>query len=485
MSHNITRRNFVKSASLATAGLIMGTGVADAADIMAGNRKKKKTAVPEEKPLEKVRLACIGIGNRGRQIIDEFDNTGLCNIVALCDVDPESQECRITRAKHPDAKLFKDFRRLFDEFGSEFEAVSIAVPDFSHFPIAMLAISQGKHVYVEKPMARTFTECELLMDIARRHPKVVTQVGNQGHSEANYFQFKAWQDAGIIKDVYKIVAHFNDWRRWYPYDQNITKFPEAEPVPEGMDWQTWLTTAKHHEYNSQYHPGNWRGWYDFGMGAIGDWGAHIIDTCHQFLNLGLPYEIDPVKVTGLNDFFFPLETTLRFKFGPRGDMPPVDLYWYDGENNLPPLPEGYNDVAGQAVDVPASGQNSKVNALRPGKIIYSKDLLFKGGSHAATLQIIPKAKADEMAGQLPEVPETPSNHFANFLNACRGLEETRSPFSVFGPMCQTFALGVVAIRCNKKLYFDPVTKTITNDKFANALLTGDLPRKGWEEYYKL
>ena len=127
-------------------------------------------------------------------------------------------------------------------------------------------------------MARTFYECELLMNAARRHPELATQVGNQGHSEANYFQFKAWKDAGIIKDVYKIVAHHNDWRRWHPYDVNIKKFPEEEPVPEGMDWDTWLTTAQWHDFNGKYHPGNWRGWFDFGMGAIGDWAAHIIDT---------------------------------------------------------------------------------------------------------------------------------------------------------------------------------------------------------------
>ena len=475
----LSRRNFLKTAGLGTAGAILG--------VQHLSAKSLDGSSPAPAQGTKVRLAAIGIANRGAQIIDDFTRTGLCDIVALCDVDPENAESRKTIAKFPKAKLFKDFRKLFDEYADHFDAVCIAIPDFAHFPVAMLALHCGKHVYVEKPMARTFHECELLMAAARKHPELATQVGNQGHSEANYFQFKAWKDAGIIKDVYKIVAHHNDWRRWHPYDVNIKKFPEAEPLPPGMDWDTWLTTAQWHDYNGKYHPGNWRGWFDFGMGAIGDWAAHLIDTCHQFLELGLPYEIEPLKLTGANDFFFPQETTLRFKFGPRGDMPPVEMMWYDGQKNFPPLPAGYGPTTNNAADVPATNMDGTFtpSALSPGKIIYSKELTFKGGSHGATLEIIPKEKAAEMASRLPEVPKSPSNHFANFLLACQGLEKTRSPFELFGPMCQTFALGVVAIRTGRKLTFDAASKTIVNDPFANALLVGMPPRKGWEEYYTM
>jgi hypothetical protein len=434
-----------------------------------------------------VKLACVGIANSGRQIIGDLERTGLCEIVALCDVDPNSKESKQTIAEHPNAKVFTDFREMFDKYSNEFEAVSVAIPDFSHFPVCMLAISMGKHVYVEKPLARTFQEIELLMDIARRHPEVVTQVGNQGHSEANYFQFKAWKEAGIIKDVYRIDAHFNDWRRWYPYDPNTDHYPEAQPVPEGMNWNVWNGTSHFHDYNDKYHPGNWRGWFDFGLGALGDWGAHLIDTCHEFLELGLPYEVEPLKITDFNDYFFPKETTLRFRFPSRGDMPPVDLTWYDGEKNLPPLPEGYGSMTNNQSDVPASGQNvpGKDAKLSPGKIIYSKTLTFRGGSHGSTLRIIPESVAREMQDKLPEVPKSPSNHFANFLLACQGKEQTRSPFHIFGPMAQCFSLGIIAIRTQSKIQFDARTKTITNNAFANALLTGMPPRKGWEEFYKL
>ena len=476
-----SRREFLRTAGLGAAGLALSTTGAGAAESFLGKGAK---AAPGG---QKVRLACIGIANRGRQIIKDLDKTGLCDIVALCDVDPNSKESRQTISEYPKAKFFKDFRKLFEEYSSHFDAVSIAIPDFSHFPVSMLAMSYGKHVYVEKPMARTFYECELLMDMARRHPELATQVGNQGHSEANYFQFKAWQEAGIIKDVYSIVAHHNDWRRWHPYDPNITKYPEAEPIPDGMDWDTWNTVAMYHDYNGKYHPGNWRGWFDFGMGAIGDWAAHIIDTCHQFLHLGLPYEVEPLKLTDPNDFFFPKETTLRFKFPSRGEMPPVELTWYDGQKNFPPLPAGYGPTTQGGEDVPTTNMTGTYtpSALSPGKIIYSKELTFRGGSHAATLEIIPKEKALEMASRLPEVPKSPSNHFANFLLACMGEEKTRSPFEIFGPMCQCFALGVIAIRTREKFTFDRASKTIVDNKFANSLLTWGPPRKGWEQYYKL
>ncbi len=481
---NMSRRNFLKAMGATTAGVVLSASPVSAAERLA-DKKTKKKAAPEEPA--KVKLACVGIANRGRQIIGDLERTGLCEIVALCDVDPNSKESKQTIAEHPNAKVFTDFREMFDKCGNEFEAVSIAIPDFAHFPVCMLAISEGKHVYVEKPLARTFQEIELLMDIARRHPEVVTQVGNQGHSEANYFQFKAWKEAGIIKDVYRIDAHFNDWRRWYPYDPNTDHYPEAQPVPDGMNWNVWNGTSHFHDYNDKYHPGNWRGWFDFGLGALGDWGAHLIDTCHEFLELGLPYEVDPLKITDYNDYFFPKETTLRFRFPSRGDMPPVDLTWYDGEKNLPPLPEGYGSMTNNQSDVPASGQNvpGKDAKLSPGKIIYSKTLTFRGGSHGSTLRIIPEAVAREMKDKLPEVPQSPSNHFANFLLACQGKEQTRSPFHIFGPMAQCFSLGIIAIRTQSKIQFDARTKTITNNAFANALLTGMPPRKGWEEFYKL
>jgi predicted dehydrogenase len=479
-SNRVSRRDFLKTTGLAATGLALG-GIAPL-EAFAVGRKKETVATMGG---DKVRVAFIGIGNRGWDLVNELNKTGLCETVALCDVDLDADFCRKALEAHPKAKRYRDFRKMFDEISSEIDAVAVAIPDHSHFPATMLALSMGKHVYVEKPMAHTFYEAQLMMDMAARHPELATQVGNQGHSEANYFQFKAWLDAGIIKDVTEVTAHMNSARRWHGWDQNIHKFPDAQPLPAGMDWDTWLGTAQWHDFNKKYHPGDWRSWYDFGMGALGDWGAHILDTVHEFLELGLPYEVEPLKLTGHNDFFFPLSSTIKFRFPRRRHMPAVDVTWYDGVDNLPPIPAGYG-ISELDPNIPPSGANvNKPVSLNPGKIIYSKELIFKGASHGSTLSIIPENKARDMAGKLPEVPVSPSNHYANFLLACRGEEETRSPFEIHGPLAQVFALGVIAQRLGRKFTFDRHTHEIVGDPIANALLAATPPRGKWEEFYTL
>ncbi|HMR84713.1 MAG TPA: Gfo/Idh/MocA family oxidoreductase [Niabella sp.] len=471
----VRRRNFLKTMVLTSASVVAGSHT-------LLNARSYKQVIGADK---KVNIAHIGIGNRGLQIVQAFADTGMVNVVALCDVDMGAKHTQEAIGLYPRAKRFRDFREMFDKAGKQFDAVVVATPDHSHFPICMMAMAYGKHVYVEKPMARTFHEAELMMQAAKKYPNVVTQVGNQGHSEANYFQFKAWKEAGIIKDVTAITAHMNNPRRWHNLDSNIYKLPEKQPLPTGMDWMTWLSAVPYHDYNEKYHQGEWRCWYDFGMGALGDWGAHILDTAHEFLELGLPYEITLVKEKGHNDYFFPYSSTILFRFPQRAGMPPVDITWYDGLDNLPPIPPGYG-ISGLDPSIPATNQgNAPQSVLNPGKIIYSKDLIFKGASHGSTLTIIPEDKAKEMAVRLPEVPPSPSDHFKNFLLACNGVEKTRSPFEIHGPLSQVFSLGVIAQRFNTQLFFDSRLKQITNNAFANAMLTGLPPRKGWEDFYKL
>ncbi len=493
MADKVSRLNFLKTAGLAASGVMIGSS--------ASAKTVRTEIIPNSTvkgPARKVNLALIGIANQGGGDARQFINSGLANIVAVCDVDLDSQGGQETIKLVPKAKQFRDFRVMFDKMAGDIDAVQVAIPDFAHFPVVMAAMQLGKSVYVEKPMCRTFLEAELMAQMAEKNPKLVTQVGNQGHSGENYFQFKAWKEAGIIKDVTAVTAFMNGSRRWHPYDPNITRFPEAQPLPKGMtdkDWDTWLTTAAFHDFNEKYHPGNWRGWYDFGLGALGDWGAHILDTIHEFLDLGLPYEIEPVHVRNLNDYFFPLETTLLFRFPSRGDMPPCDITWYDGVENLPPVPDGYYSV-NAATDntipppggVPQQGaapRGSQQKIPQAGKVIFSKELMFKGGTHSAPLFIIPEAKAKEMAPKLPDVPKSPSDHYVNFLKACMGEEKTRSPFQTFAPLAQIFSLGIIAMRRNRKLIFNRDTKEITNDKFANSMLTDRPPRKGWESYYNV
>lgn len=473
---SLKRRTFLKSVLAASAV----TCIPGAAVFGKPQATPKPSSIAAN---EKVNLACCGIGARGAEIIRELYKTGHANIVALCDVDMGGPQTLNILKQFPDVPRFKDFREMLTKMGNQIDAVSVGVPDFSHFPICMMAMALGKHVYVEKPMAHTFQEVELMMK-AEKHYKVVAQMGNQGHSGGNYFQFKAWTEAGIIKDVTRIDAFMNAPRRWHGW--NVDGLPKAEPIPDTLDWDKWLVTAPYHDFNSRYVQGNWRCWYDFGNGALGDWGAHLLDTSHRFLKLGLPTEVSAVKLEGHNAFIFPQASTLSFKFPEREGMPPVEITWYDGVKNLAPLPEGFGEFMPSEGVPPPSSANSQVSkAIPPGKIIYGKDLTFKGSSHGSMLHIVSRAKQEEMASKLPQVPKSPSNHFLNFLLACKGQEQCRSPFEIAGPLCQTMALGVLAQRLNTKLLFDPKTRQITNDAMGNQLLVGPPPRKGWEEYYRM
>jgi hypothetical protein len=475
-SNENSRRSFLKKAAVVSAATPLIFTSAGAVP--------KIDTITSASPSDRVNLAVCGIGNRGAEVIREFARTGLCNFVAFCDVDMGAAHTTRTLEQYPNVKRFQDFRQMFDAVGNEIDAVAAIVPDHSHFPISVTAMQLGKHIFTEKPLGRTFRENELLIKAAKKYSKVVTQMCNQGHSGANYFQFKAWTEAGIIKDVTAITAHMNSPRRWHGWDVNMRSYPPAQPIPETLDWDKWLTMAKYNPYNVDYVNGQWRCWYEYGMGALGDWGAHIIDTAHRFLELGLPYEIDPIKLEGHNPFFFPMSSTIKFRFAARKNMPPCDITWYDGVDNLPPIPAGYG-VVGLDPDIPPPATGTLEARLNPGKIIYSKELTFKGGSHASTLSIIPEEKAREMASKLPVVPESPSDHFTNFLKACKGEEQTRSPFEIAAPLSQVFSLGVIAQRLNSKLLFNSRRGRITNNRVANDLLAGPPPRKGWEQYYKV
>jgi len=416
---------------------------------------------------EKVNVAFIGCGGMGNSDAKSVNGTGLVNVVALCDVAMGTGHTADTEKLFPQAKKFRDFREMFDKMGDQIDACTVATPDHSHFPISMLAMSLGKHIYVEKPLAHTFQEIELMMAAEKKYG-VSCQMGNQGHSGGNYHQFKLWKEEGVIKDVTKVTAFMNSGRRWHGW--KFDDFPQAEPMPEGMDWDTWLCGRPEVGFSKRLHPGDWRGWYQFGNGAFGDWGPHILDTVHRFLELGMPERITAVHRKEPNDLFYPLESTIQFDFPARGDMPAVEITWYDGVDNKPERPEELD------------GERQLGNA---GKVIYSKDLTFMGGTHGDTLRVIPEEKMREVGASLPRVEGRHSNHQMNFVLGAKGEEQTRSSFDVSGPLSQVFCLGVIAQRLGGTLEFDRETKRFTNNDRANELLAGLPPRPGWEQFYSL
>jgi len=478
-----SRREFVKKAGVSLGSLMVLPShilfakkeVRDA----SGKVIKKGVVLPNDK----VNLACCGIGNRGSRVVSDLYATGAANVVALSDVNMGGEKTLKTMDIHSNAKRYKDFRVMFDEMRDQIDAVSVATPDFSHFPVTIQAMSLGKHVYVEKPLTRTFDESEMLIRAAKKFD-VATQMGNQGHCQDNYYQFKTWAEKGVINGVKEITSHMNGGRRWHGWNTKMNKFPAGGKIPKTLDWDTWHMAYPKHEFHEDFIDGQWRCWYAFGNGALGDWGAHIMDGFHQFLNLGLPQKIEPKKITGHNDLFYPQSSTLRFHFPKRGNLPKIKVTWYDGVNNLPEVPENYGDIEIDKTTKTSEGMVKPKN-LRPGKIIYGKDLTFKGGSHHRTLSVIPSKSGENKGSDLPEYHKSETNHFMNFINASRGLEKTLSPFEISAPLSQVFCLGTIAQQVNQTIIFDRKSKTITNNAFANRLLKGNPPRKGWEEFYRL
>ena len=453
-SNSMARRTFLKGTMAAAAVSIVPSHVV---------AKSANSAAKGAPPSDKINLAIVGCSHQGGSIGKGHAGTGLCNVTALCDVDGKALD-GMARTFSKAAK-FQDFRKMFDKAGKTFDAMTIGVPDHAHFPISMLAMSQGKHIYVEKPLAHTFQEVELMMAAMKKY-KVATQMGNQGHTGPNPQQFEAWVKAGIIKDVTKVDASMNSGRRWHPW-----KFDEwqSDKMPETMDWDTWLGTAPEHPYSSKLHPGNWRGWFDYGDGAFGDWGPHTLDTVHRYLECGLPIKTTAVKLEGRRKLIYPMASTIRFDFPARGKHPALEINWYDGTKNKPPRPKELEE---------------KRKLRSCGKVIYSKNFVFLGGTHSATLSIIPQARMDEVKATLPRITGK-GNHHRNFLMSAMGKEKCNSSFDISGPLTQVFCLGCIAQRIGGELDFDLKTRQITNNKIGNQLLVGPPPRKGWEQYYKM
>lgn len=471
---SFSRRDFLKSTAAVGAFTFLPSYVA------LGNQSSTGVG-----PNAKVNLAVVGIGNRGGDVLRNLFGSGHCNVVALCDVNLKGRHCARSLRNHPDAKTFTDFREMFDKMANEMDAVLIATPDHAHFAATVLAMSLGKHVYVEKPLTHTFGQSERLIQMAAQNPKLVTQMGNQGHSGGNYFQFEAYYQAGLLDGVTRITAHMNKGRRWHGWGEAITEYPE-DSMPEGLAWDQWHDVVDvKRPYSRRLHPQEWRSWYEFGSGAFGDWGPHILDTQHRFLELGLPERISAVNLQGVNKagLVFPQASTIRFTFPERAsNLPACEVTWYDGTKNHPEVEEELGELVKDA----KTGKESRkaVNVNKPGSITYAKDLVFQRGSHSDTMTILPREKFMEMRKSLPQFAQKNSNHFANFLLACKGEEQTRSPFPVSGPLSQVFNLGVLAQRFGGELEFDRKSKQITNNKTAQAFLD-PAPRKEWEEFYKM
>ncbi len=413
-------------------------------------------------PSEKLNIAGIGIGGRGEGDLDEV---GSENIVALCDVD-EAYAGRVF-AKYPKARKWHDFRKMLDE-QKDIDAVVIATPDHTHAVISMAAIQRGKHVYCEKPLAHSIWECRQVAEAARK-AGVATQLGNQGQATEENRLVSEFIWDGAIGPVREVHA----WCNRYISPRGIGRPTDTPPVPKTVNWDLWLGPARYRPYHPSYLPFSWRGWWDFGNGALGDMGCHIMDPVFCALKLAEAdhFTCEVVESYGMNEQTAPRGTVVRYSFPARAGMGPVELYWHDGRDEhgrwlQPPRPEG----------VP---EEETLGDGKHGSYFVGTKGICTAGTYGGGVRLLPAAR---MAGFRPPEPTLDrgpgEDHTRDWLNAIREGRKASSDFSYAGPLTEFVQFGRVALFAGKKVEYDFKRGEITNDRALDALLTKQY-REGW------
>lgn len=434
--------------------------------LIASKRVNAARVVPGKvSPNEKLNIAGIGIGGMGKGNIDACAATE--KIVALCDVDDAYAGGAF--AAYPDARRYKDFRKMFDDEHDRIDAVIIATPDHTHAIIALEAIRRGKHVFCQKPLTHSILEARALTEAARA-AGVQTQMGNQGHSSDSIRRCREYVQAGVIGPVREVHAWSDRPVGGDPWsDFPIMARPtETPPVPDSLDWDLWLGPAPERPYHPIYHPMSWRGFYDFGTGPLGDMGCHILDPAFWALDLGYPQWVQATTThyqPEVSSETYPRACIVRYQFPARGAMPPVALTWYDGRLK-PPIPEGLP----HDFDLGGNG------AL----FIGENGFLIHGSHGAGGLRLLPEGREFSLPPKsIPRIPQGSGAHERDWLRACKDGKPASSSFEYGGPLTEMVLIGVLALRMpNRRLEWDGPAMRITNDDAANILVNPPY-RDGW------
>jgi predicted dehydrogenase len=401
-------------------------------------------------PNEKLNVACIGAGGKGNEDIKGVSGE---NIVALCDVDRERAAKMFKQ--YPDAKKFDDFRVMLDKMGNSIDAVTVSAPDHIHAPAAMMAMQMGKHVYCQKPLAHSVWEVRRMTETAARCG-VATQMGNQGHSMNGHRRTVELLHAQALGPVREVHV----WSDRPIWPQGLDRPTEIEPVPATLNWDLWLGPAPTRPFNHIYVPFNWRGWWDFGCGALGDMGCHNMDVAFWGLKLGAPTSVEAVQVSDKHEETAPKSSVIRWEFPARGKMPPVTMTWYDG-GNKPPV-----ELA------------PEIGRLTNGCLfIGAKGKLLAPDWHADKFQLLPAKDWPGFVGPKETLPRS-AGHYEEWIAACKGGPPALSNFSYSGPMTEAVILGNVALRLGKKIEWDSPNMKARNCPEADAFIRPQIP-KGW------
>ena len=474
----VSRRSFIKAAAATTAAFtIIPRAVLGGKGFVA--------------PSDTLYVAGIGVGGKGK--VDLVGIAGSpdgkvkghpkAKIAFLCDVD--DRQAVDSKKNFPKATYHKDFRVLFDKESKNFDAVTVTTPDHTHAVIAMAAMQRGKHVYVQKPLTHNIYEARMLTEAARKY-KVVSQMGNQFGSSDHVRLAKEWVDAGLIGEVTNVLT----WSNRPVWPQGIPAPTGKHEIPVELDWNLWLGPANEIEYNPAYHPFNWRGWWNFGTGALGDMACHIMDPAFRILPIAYPSEVECSTTTAWSGFFemadykdsCPASSIIHMKFPRTDGKGNITLTWMDGgltpkrpEELLPDEPMGGGDLG-----------NGYIFEGTKGKLI---------GNYNAAPVLLPTARMKEVEfpkSTIPRIPGAEWGHYTEWVEACLagyGKKSLSSPFDYAGPMTESVLMGNLALRSynmhrdkgfpgRKKLLWDAKNMKITNFDEANQFVKREY-RQGW------
>jgi hypothetical protein len=386
-----------------------------------------------------------------------------------------------TFEKFPKAKRYRDFRKMLEEMDKQIDAVTISTPDHQHYVATITAMKMGKHVYTQKPLTHDVWEARMLTLAAQKYP-VVTQMGNQGTAEDGLREAVEVVQSGAIGPVREVHV----WTNRPIWPQGIKRPTDTTPVPETLDWDLWLGTAPKRPYHAvpspkdpkkmegTYNPFKWRGWWDFGTGALGDMACHTANMAFMACKLGYPTSIEAECAQDINDETYPTWSIIRYEFPARGKMPALKWTWYDGGDNKP----------AKAVEA--------IKKLVPGKkipgsgsiLVGDKGILFSPNDYGAKCELLPEGKFEGYKPPWPRLPRVHGKHCEEWLKACKGMGKTMSNFGYAGPLTETVVLGCVALKVGKKILWDGPNMKITNCPEANNYLRREY-RKGWDSGYEI
>jgi predicted dehydrogenase len=499
MAFDLTRRHFFFGSLLA--GAVPSGGFGATPSLKALGYKS---------PNEKLNIASIGAGGKAKSDIEGCSSE---NIVALCDVDDESAAEKFK--EYEKAPKYRDYRKMLDEQGNNIDAVIVTIPDHMHATAAIACMERGKHVYTQKPLTRTVWEAQMMRDAANKY-KVATQMGNQGYSNEGTRQAAELVWSGEIGNVTEVHAWTD--RPWWP--QGLTAIPAPTPVPNTLDWDLWLGSAEKrpytkggadypNKYGNFYNPFNWRGFYDFGCGALGDMACHILGAPNMALRLGSPSSVECVMKEGTSDFQFPKKSLIRYDFPARGTMPPVKIFWHDGLTETPkvegvpagellgdlptrPRPQGQAAPSGPQRPRPFTGFVGRTfdwtameNAIAPdarisgpnGSVFIGDKGIMTTGTYGEQTRLIPVSKMRDYEFPQPTLTRSPG-HYRDWIRACKGGDPACSNFNVAVPFVEWMLLGVISLRVDGKLEWDAAKGRFSNNAEANKYLRPTF-RKGW------